>query len=84
MWVVQPEFKGNRCCTLDIIYLNCVARAVHLLPVYGSSFLPEDFHFSDSLDGIGCLSCTELSSSRLLFIHLHVYVMGFLGSIGPP
>jgi hypothetical protein len=50
MWVVQPEFQGNRCRAVSIIPLDCVARAAHLLPVYGSSFLPEDFHFADSLD----------------------------------
>ncbi|KAH9979673.1 hypothetical protein BJV74DRAFT_879404 [Russula compacta] len=35
LWVVEPEFE---------------AWAAHLLPVYGLSFIPEDFHFSDSLD----------------------------------
>ncbi|KAI0246101.1 hypothetical protein BJV78DRAFT_1135903, partial [Lactifluus subvellereus] len=50
MWVVQPEFQGNGCRTLSIIPLDCVTRAANLLPIYGSSFLPEDFHFSDSLD----------------------------------
>jgi len=42
--------EGNGRRTLSIIHLDCVARAAHLLPVYGSSFLPEDFHFADSLD----------------------------------
>ena len=50
MWVVQPEFEGNGQRTLAIIHLDCVARGAHLLPVYGSSFVPEDLHFSDSLN----------------------------------
>ncbi|KAH9977572.1 hypothetical protein BJV74DRAFT_721104, partial [Russula compacta] len=50
MWVVQPEFQGNGHQTLSIIPLNSVARAAYLLPIYGSSLLPEDFHFADSLD----------------------------------
>jgi hypothetical protein len=50
MWVVQPEFHGNGSRTLSIIPLESVARAAHLLPVYGSSLLPEGFHFADSLD----------------------------------
>lgn len=50
MWVVQPEYEGNGRRTLAIINLDCIARAAHLLPVYGSSFLPEDLHFSDALD----------------------------------
>src|SRR6266436_2991001 len=32
---VQPEFEGNGCCMLSIIYLDCVMRATHLLPIYG-------------------------------------------------
>jgi hypothetical protein len=50
LWVVQPEFGHNGRRTLDIIHLDCVARAAHLLPVFNSTILPEDFHFSDSLD----------------------------------
>lgn len=48
MWVVRPEFEGNR-RSLAVIHIDCIARGAHLLPVFGSSFLPEDFHFSDSL-----------------------------------
>ncbi|KAH9992964.1 hypothetical protein BJV74DRAFT_795662 [Russula compacta] len=50
LWVVQPEFLRNGRRTLAIIHLDCVARAAHLLPIYGSSFIPEDLHFSNSLD----------------------------------
>jgi hypothetical protein len=50
MWVVQPEYEGNGHRTLSIINLDCIARAAHLLPVYGSSFVPDDLHFSDALD----------------------------------
>lgn len=50
LWVVQPEFGANGQQTLAVIHLDCVARAAHLLPVYGPSFIPDDFHFSDALD----------------------------------
>lgn len=50
LWVVRPEFGVNRQRTLAVIHLDCVARAAHLLPVYGSSFTPDDLHFSDTLD----------------------------------
>ncbi|KAH9996959.1 hypothetical protein BJV74DRAFT_877360 [Russula compacta] len=50
MWVVQPEFEGNGCRSLSVVHLDSIARGAHLLPIYGSSFLPEDFDFSDSLD----------------------------------
>jgi hypothetical protein len=52
MWVVTPEFErgisGRR--TLAIVHLDCIARAAHLIPVFGSSFVPEELHFSNSLD----------------------------------
>jgi hypothetical protein len=50
MWVVRPEFYGNGRRTLAIVHLDCIARAAHLLPVFGSSFVPDELHFSDSLD----------------------------------
>lgn len=51
MWVVRPEFEGNgQRRTTAIIHLDTLARSAHLLPVYGSSSLPEDHHFSESLD----------------------------------
>ncbi|KAH9986224.1 hypothetical protein BJV77DRAFT_1061839 [Russula vinacea] len=46
----HPEFGANGQRTLAVIHLDCVARAAHLLPVYGPSFIPDDFHFSDALD----------------------------------
>lgn len=52
MWVVTPEYErgisGRR--TLAIVHLGCIARAAHLIPVFGSSFVPEELHFSNSLD----------------------------------
>ncbi|KAJ7809240.1 hypothetical protein B0H14DRAFT_3090933 [Mycena olivaceomarginata] len=50
MWVVTPEVERNCHPTLAVLHLDCIARAAHLLPVYGSELLPDDFHFSYSLD----------------------------------
>ncbi|KAJ7797429.1 hypothetical protein B0H14DRAFT_3887096 [Mycena olivaceomarginata] len=49
MWVVKPE-RERGALTMAIINLDAVAGAAHLLPVYGTTALPENFHFSDSLD----------------------------------
>ncbi|KAF8217294.1 hypothetical protein K438DRAFT_1914649 [Mycena galopus ATCC 62051] len=49
MWVVEPE-RDRGVLMLAIINLDTVARAAHLLPVYGTGALPENFHFSDALD----------------------------------
>ncbi|KAF7328163.1 hypothetical protein MVEN_02573800 [Mycena venus] len=49
MWVVGVE-RERGAPTLAIINVNAIARASHLIGVYGVKPLPEDFHFSDSLD----------------------------------
>lgn len=60
-WVVKPEFTGNGQRHLAIVHLDCIARGAHLIGVYGSSFLPDDFHFSYSLD-----------SFRSYYVNTHV------------
>jgi hypothetical protein len=49
MWVVELE-RCRRVPTLAIIPVDSIARGAHLIGVYGTAALPEDFHFSDSLD----------------------------------
>jgi hypothetical protein len=50
MWVVQPEYERDGSRALAIINLDCVARAAHLIPVYGTTILPPNYHYSDALD----------------------------------
>ncbi|KAJ7602026.1 hypothetical protein B0H17DRAFT_1342371 [Mycena rosella] len=49
MWVVERE-RQRGVPALAIIPVDSIARAAHLIGVYGTAALPEDFHFSDSLD----------------------------------
>jgi hypothetical protein len=51
MWTVQLEHDelGER-PTFQVIDINSIARGAHLLPVYGSSRVPEDFIHHDALD----------------------------------
>ena len=51
MWTVQLEHDelGQR-PIFQIIDINSIARGAHLLPVYGSSRVPEDFIHHDALD----------------------------------
>lgn len=52
-WVVKPEFVGNgpsRQQHLAVIHIDSIARGALLSPVYGSRYLPDDFHFSFALD----------------------------------
>ncbi|KAI9056389.1 hypothetical protein FKP32DRAFT_1586143 [Trametes sanguinea] len=49
MWIVKPEMsQGQR--ALGIVSVDAVIRSCHLVGVYGNARLPEEFHFSDSLD----------------------------------
>ena len=54
LWIVKPETvtgNGNRSQPhLAVVHLDCIARAAHLIGVYGSAFLPEDFDFTFALD----------------------------------
>jgi hypothetical protein len=49
MWVVETEHEGNT-HMLEVIHLDTIVRGTHLLLLYGSAFLLEDFHYSVSLD----------------------------------
>jgi hypothetical protein len=60
LWVVKPEFIGNH-RSVAVIHLDSIVRGAHLLPVYGSNPLPEDFDFTFSLD-----------ASRAFFVNRYV------------
>ncbi|KAJ7880806.1 hypothetical protein B0H14DRAFT_3082687 [Mycena olivaceomarginata] len=49
MWVVELK-HCRRVPMLAIIPVDSIARGAHLIGVYRTAALPEDFHFSDSLD----------------------------------
>jgi hypothetical protein len=49
MWVVELE-RERGVPSLAVIDVDSIARASHLIGVYGTAALPEDFHFSDTLD----------------------------------
>ena len=49
MWIVRPEEIDEQRVT-SIIPLSSIARACHLMPVLYCTFLPVDFHFSETLD----------------------------------
>ena len=49
MWVVSPEVQRGM-PTLEVIHLDTIVRGAHLLPQYGTGFLPENFSYQDALD----------------------------------
>ena len=51
MWVVEPEIYGHRRkAIVSVLHLDCFIRGVHLIPVFGKSFLPSNFFHRWSLD----------------------------------
>ena len=50
MWVVEPQFYGDGSRVSDVIHLDTVLRNVLLLPVFGSTPIPRNLHFSQTLD----------------------------------
>ncbi|KAF8259888.1 hypothetical protein EI94DRAFT_1773823 [Lactarius quietus] len=50
MWVVKPELDRHGEPMLEVIHLDSIARAAHLVPIYGQSWVPEDFNYHDALD----------------------------------
>ncbi|KAH8979524.1 hypothetical protein EDB86DRAFT_3067015 [Lactarius hatsudake] len=50
MWVVKQELDRHGQPTLEVIHVDSIARAAHLLPVYGDSWVPENFHYHCTLD----------------------------------
>ena len=50
MWIVEPDFKLDGSQSMDIIHLDSVVRAAHLLGVCGEDFVPKDLSYDNSLD----------------------------------
>jgi hypothetical protein len=50
MWTVKQERDSHGKPTSKVNPLGSIAQAVHLIPVYGSSRVPEDFDYSRTLD----------------------------------
>ncbi|KAH9000049.1 hypothetical protein EDB92DRAFT_1939723 [Lactarius akahatsu] len=52
MWIVEPYARGGDAenPSSDIIHLNTILRAAHLLPVFGSEHVSRTLSFTDTLD----------------------------------
>jgi hypothetical protein len=49
MWIVEPDHDVHGRRPMSIVHLESAIRSVHLLPVYGSAFIPNDLHYSETL-----------------------------------
>ncbi|KAJ7473215.1 hypothetical protein FB451DRAFT_290240 [Mycena latifolia] len=68
MWVVEPE-RVNGAPSLQIINLEAIARGCHLIGVYGTAALPEEFHFSNSLDAFNTYFVNQYADH-----HMHEFL----------
>ncbi|KAI9439187.1 hypothetical protein H4582DRAFT_2111330 [Lactarius indigo] len=50
LWVVQPDTNADGSPAVEVIHLDSVLRAAHLLPVFGNSFMPIELSPHNALD----------------------------------
>jgi hypothetical protein len=50
MWVVQPEVDEVGAPVVEVVSLDAISRAAHLLPVFGEGQLPKTYDFRLALD----------------------------------
>ncbi|KAI6017315.1 hypothetical protein BKA83DRAFT_4465202 [Pisolithus microcarpus] len=50
MWMVQPAHSANNSPFFDVIHLDTIYRAAHLIPIYGTRFISPDIKSSNSYD----------------------------------
>ncbi|KAG2744645.1 hypothetical protein P692DRAFT_20743546, partial [Suillus brevipes Sb2] len=51
MWKVKPEIAGLHGARVQSVeHVDTILRSAHLIPVFGSGPLPDNFHFAHSLD----------------------------------
>ncbi|KAH7905240.1 hypothetical protein BJ138DRAFT_1138338 [Hygrophoropsis aurantiaca] len=50
MWKVQPQFNDDKSAEISIIHIDTIFRAAHLIPVYGSKFVPKSIKYHHSYD----------------------------------
>ncbi|KAG1849361.1 hypothetical protein C8R48DRAFT_750259 [Suillus tomentosus] len=53
MWMVAPSFHEDSSRDLAVIHIETVFRAAHLIPIYGSEYIPPSLKFYQSLDTFG-------------------------------
>ncbi|KAG1737112.1 uncharacterized protein EDB91DRAFT_1347909 [Suillus paluster] len=50
MWIVHPSVHDDDSPNLAVIHIDTVYRAAHLIPVYGSDFIPDSLKYYHSYD----------------------------------
>jgi hypothetical protein len=50
MWVVKPEEDRHRNRLITVLHLDMILRGAHLIPAYGTDYIPPHFRHTWSLD----------------------------------
>ena len=50
MWIVQPELDAAGERVVGLVHVDSIVRACHLIGVYGTTPIPSDFEYMDTLD----------------------------------
>jgi hypothetical protein len=70
LWIVRPEYTSNGRRSMALVSTKQLARGAHLMGVYGSRLLPEDFHFSYTLDSFHSFFVNSYADH-----HMHEFVI---------
>jgi hypothetical protein len=70
MWVVELECDQCGVPTVQVIDVDTIVHAAHLLPIYGSSRVPDDFSHHDALDRY-----RSFFVNHLIDHHAHEFIM---------
>jgi hypothetical protein len=71
MWTVQLECDRRGVPTLQVIEVETIVHAAHLLPVYGSLRVPDDFSHHNALDSFNSFFINHFADH-----HAHELVTG--------
>ena len=71
MWTVTQECDCRGKPTCEVIHIDSIARGAHLLPIYGSSRVPEDFDYHDALDAYNAFFVNQFINN-----HAHEFIGG--------
>lgn len=71
MWIVEPDHFEDGQPFMDVIHIDSIYRAAHLIGVGGDEFIPEDLTFAESLDYFAAFYVSKFADHHM-FESLHV------------
>ena len=71
MWTVTKERDHRGKPTCEVIHVDSIARAAHLIPIYGTSRVPEDFDYHRALDAYNTFFVNHYADH-----HAHEFIGG--------